>query len=97
MNDHKCDDCFDIATHVVSRPDHPSWIDEYYCDECVGWFTRIGGLTVTPLSDSKPSKGYMSLLPADGNFTEEDLWEAIAEANGLDASEIMDGDLVEWL
>jgi len=25
------------------------------------------------------------------------LWEAIAEANGLDVSEIMDGDLVEWI
>jgi len=44
-----------------------------------------------------PSKGYMEYLPADGNFTEDDLWEAIAEANGVDASEIMDGDLCEWL
>lgn len=40
---------------------------------------------------------YMDYLPEDGNFTEDDLWEAIAEANGLDPSEIMDGDLVEWL
>jgi hypothetical protein len=39
----------------------------------------------------------MQHLPADGRFTESDLWEAIAEANGMDASEIMDGDLVEWL
>jgi len=37
------------------------------------------------------------LLPEDGNFTEDDLWEAIAEANGMDVSEIADGDLVEWL
>lgn len=40
---------------------------------------------------------YMEFLPADGNFTEDDLWEAIAEAAGLDVSEIADGDLVEWL
>lgn len=40
---------------------------------------------------------YMDFLPEDGNFTEEDLWEAIAEANGLDYSEIADGDLAEWL
>lgn len=44
---------------------------------------------------SKPT--YMDYLPEDGNFTEDDLWEAIAEAAGLDASEIMDGDLAEWL
>ena len=40
---------------------------------------------------------YIDYLPEDGNFTEEDLWEAIAEANGLDVLEIMDGDLVEFL
>jgi hypothetical protein len=28
---------------------------------------------------------------------EQDVWEAIAEANGLDVSEISDGDLMEWL
>ena len=42
-------------------------------------------------------KSYIDYLPEDGNFDEDDLWEAIAEANGLDVSEIMDGDLVEWL
>jgi hypothetical protein len=40
---------------------------------------------------------YIDFLPADGDFTEDELWEAIAEANGLDVSEIMDGDLVEWI
>lgn len=40
---------------------------------------------------------YLDYLPEDGNFTEEDLWEAIAEANGLDVSEIADGDLVDFL
>jgi hypothetical protein len=28
---------------------------------------------------------------------EADVWEAIAEANGLDVDEISDGDLLEWL
>ena len=94
---YKCDDCFAPATHIVSRPDNPSWADEYYCEECVGLFTNIAGLTISRLPNAVPSKGYMDYLPADGRFTEEDLWEAIAEANGMDASEIMDGDLVEWL
>lgn len=30
-------------------------------------------------------------------WTEENVWDAIAEANGLDSSEISDGDLIEWL
>jgi hypothetical protein len=42
-------------------------------------------------------QSYYEYLPEDGNFTEEDLWEAIAEANGVDYSEIADGDLAEWL
>lgn len=29
--------------------------------------------------------------------SEEDVWQAIADANGLDYSEIADGDLVDWL
>ena len=31
------------------------------------------------------------------DFTEEDLWQAIADELGVDASEISDGDLVEYL
>ena len=42
-------------------------------------------------------KSYIDYLPADGKFSEEELWEAIAEANGIDVNEIMDGDLVEYL
>lgn len=30
-------------------------------------------------------------------ITEEDAWQAIADANDLDFSEIADGDLMEWL
>ena len=33
----------------------------------------------------------------NGNYTESDVWDAIAEANGMDYSEIADGDLAEWL
>ena len=33
----------------------------------------------------------------NGIFNEDDVWEAIAEANGMDYSEIADGDLTEWL
>jgi transketolase N-terminal domain/subunit len=42
-------------------------------------------------------KSFYDYLPEDGNFTEDDLWEAIAEANDMDVSEIMDGDLVDWI
>jgi hypothetical protein len=40
---------------------------------------------------------YLNYLPEDGEFSEEELWDAIAESKGIDVNEIMDGDLVEWL
>jgi hypothetical protein len=40
---------------------------------------------------------YIDFLPADGDFTEDELWEAIAEDLGIDPSEIMDGDLVDFI
>jgi len=33
----------------------------------------------------------------EGNFTESDLWEAIAESEGVDMNEIMDRDLMEFI
>ena len=39
---------------------------------------------------------YLDFLP-EGNFSEEDLWDAIAESLGMDSSEISDGDLVDYL
>jgi hypothetical protein len=33
----------------------------------------------------------------DGNYNEDDLWMAIAESQGLDYSDIADGDIAEWL
>lgn len=32
-----------------------------------------------------------------GAITEESVWQAIADDNGLDYDEIADGDLCEWL
>lgn len=40
---------------------------------------------------------YLDYLPDDGNFSEEELWEAIAESMGVDVNEIMDGDLVDFI
>ena len=42
-------------------------------------------------------RSYVEYLPEDGNFTEDDLWEAVAESQGIDVNEIMDGDLAEWI
>jgi hypothetical protein len=33
----------------------------------------------------------------DGNFTESELWDAIAEVEGVDVNEIMDRDLTEFI
>ena len=42
-------------------------------------------------------QNWMDLVDWDGRVTEDDVWEAIAEANGLDYSEIADGDIVDWV
>jgi hypothetical protein len=39
---------------------------------------------------------YWEYLP-EGTFTESELWEAIAESQGVDVSEIADGDLVDYI
>ena len=41
-------------------------------------------------------KTYLDYLPEDGNFTEEDLWEAIALAEGSEY-DLSDGDLADYL
>ena len=33
----------------------------------------------------------------DGNYSEADLWDAVAEVNGVSVSEISDGDLTDYL
>ena len=40
---------------------------------------------------------YLDYLPEDGRFSEEELWEAIAEDMGVDVYEILDGDLVDFI
>jgi hypothetical protein len=40
---------------------------------------------------------YLDYLPEDGNFSEEELWDAIADSLGVDVMEIMDGDLAEYI
>lgn len=94
MTKYVCDDCLKPATHIAESA---FILPEYYCDECL-WYPRQQQYKLTRLDEHQDThKGYMALLPEDGNFTEEDLWEAIAEANGMDVCEIADGDLVEWL
>ena len=41
-------------------------------------------------------KTYLDYLPEDGNFTEDDLWEAIALAEGSEY-DLSDGDLADYL
>ena len=53
--------------------------------------------TAATVRRNEMSEPYWKYLPEDGNFTEEELWEAIAESKGIDVNEIMDGDLAEWL
>ena len=48
----------------------------------------------------KTMNNLMEVLAAwypDGDFTEEDLWEAIAESEGVDVNEISDRDLTEFI
>ena len=41
--------------------------------------------------------GILATWFPDGNFTEEDLWDAIAESEGVDVNEISDRDLTEFI
>ena len=40
---------------------------------------------------------YFDFLPEDGDFTEEELWQAIADSMDVDYADIADGDLVDFL
>lgn len=46
---------------------------------------------------NEPSGVWQDYIDDSVPMTEESLWEAIAEANGVEYSEIADGDLVDWL
>jgi|TARA_R110002167_G_scaffold146069_1_gene337316 hypothetical protein len=43
------------------------------------------------------TKTWQDYHAEDRLFTEESVWQAIADAEGLDYNEIADGDLAEWL
>lgn len=43
------------------------------------------------------NKNWMDFLDEDAPMTEENVWQAIADAHDLDYNEIADGDLFEWL
>ena len=36
-------------------------------------------------------------VEAHGGLVEDELWQAIADANDLDYNEIADGDILEWI
>lgn len=40
---------------------------------------------------------YLDFLPENGDFTEEELWQAIADSMDVDYTDIADGDLVDYL
>ena len=40
---------------------------------------------------------YFDFLPENGEFTEEELWQAIADSMDVDYADIADGDLVDFL
>lgn len=44
-----------------------------------------------------PKKTWHDFIDEDAPLTEDSLWQAIADAEGVDYSEIADGDLAEWL
>ena len=46
---------------------------------------------------SKTRPVWQDFHDEDTPLTEESLWQAIADAEGMDYNEIADGDLVEWL
>ena len=44
-----------------------------------------------------PSKDWQDYVDWDSPVTEDAVWQAIADANDLDYSEIADRDLFDWL
>ena len=78
---------------------HQEWLDTFYhvCDEDKPCGDVLACKYCRYRQENRMSEPYWKYLPEDGNFTEEELWEAIAESKGIDVNEIMDGDLAEWL
>jgi len=55
----------------------------------------------SPETEPKPvddtPKSWRDYIDWESPLTEEAVWQAIADAEGVDYSEIADGDLAEWL
>jgi hypothetical protein len=49
------------------------------------------------MENKKQKTNWQDFLDEDVAMTEENVWQAIADANDLDYNEIADGDLFEWL
>lgn len=49
------------------------------------------------MSLSTETNRWEDLVDWSRPVSEDDVWQAIADANGLDYDEIADGDLFEWL
>ena len=73
-------------------------VEGYYTDEMGGLaFTSFNPDDEVEVVEPRKMTGTFHDFLPEGNFTEEDLWEAIAESRGVDVSEIADGDLTEYL
>lgn len=46
---------------------------------------------------NEEKKDWQDFVDWDAPLTEDSVWQAIADANDLDYSEIADGDIFEWL
>lgn len=49
------------------------------------------------MDKNEEHKSYLDYLPEDGNFDEDDLWQAIASSIAREVSEISDGDIVDYI
>jgi hypothetical protein len=58
---------------------------------------RTGAERVDRATGAKKLKSWQDFHDPRRPFTEESVWQAIADAEGLDYNEIADGDLTEWL
>jgi len=51
----------------------------------------------TPQPVPTPAPNWQDQLDWSRPVSEDDVWQAIADANDLDYSEIADGDILDWL
>ncbi len=51
----------------------------------------------TPTKGTEMEPTWHDHVDFEKPLDEQDVWQAIADANGLDYSEIADGDILDWL